>query len=233
MSEARAEIVGHQRLTGDPRLEIVLGGGDKSIGRDGIRRQRLVGKTHMQLQPGGVGARLLLRIEQLPPGFLRQDEDIVGWRLRRCLGWQADSLEQSVGVRKVDHAGNPDLRRRQTDPLDRDRAAGTDMEVGGCLLGNQRAVEGAGKRANLCREIAGIPVVESNRLARPRGLGRAAGPCLEAGDIGIADPMHGLDRSSIRQRLAHPNRLGSLPRKSKCCRHRRSLESRNWPEFGP
>lgn len=207
--EARAEIVGDQGLAGDPRLEIVLGGGDESIGRDGIRRQRFVGKAHMQLQPGGVGARLLLRIEHLPPGLQRQDEDVVGWSLRRGLRWQADSLEQSVGVREVDHAGNPDLGRRQADPLDRDRVAGTDMEVGGCLLGNQRAVEGAGKRADLRRKIAGISAVESNRLAWPRGLGRAAGSGLETGDIGIADLMYCFDGSSFAQRLADEVRIGT------------------------
>src|SRR6266566_2408577 len=40
-------------------------------------------------------------------------------------------------------------------------------------------------------------------------------------------------REGLRQRLAHADRLGALPRKSECCRHRRSLNVPEIPRVGP
>ena len=40
-------------------------------------------------------------------------------------------------------------------------------------------------------------------------------------------------RKGLRQRLAHADRLGTLPRKSKCCRHRRSPNVPKSLNFGP
>jgi hypothetical protein len=91
----------------------------------------------MQLKPCAARIGQRLSIEQRAPIPRRQQDDVVGRRLRLSAARQPDCLEHRVLVRQLDDAGDDDIDRVHAKPIDRDLAAHGGVKIGRRLLGQQ------------------------------------------------------------------------------------------------
>ena len=106
----------------------------------------------------------------------REQDHVVGRRLRLGAGRRADLLEQRVGRREVDDA--VDAHRRRLPPARPivDRVARLRVQVRRRLLGEQRRRSPrAGERAQLARERLRVAGGQAEHPAGPGALRRAAG----------------------------------------------------------
>jgi hypothetical protein len=141
----------------------------------------------MELHAHRVGPYCGLRIENLVPLIGRQDEDIVGRRLRRDTGGNTNRLKERIRVRKVNDTSNFDFHRGQPYTLNRDSIAYSDMQIGGRLLCYKYAIQRPDKQAKLGRKVLAVLGTQPNSFAGASGLERSSCAGSETGSIGITD----------------------------------------------
>ena len=124
---------------------------------------------------------------------LRQEDHVVGRRLRLGAGRRADLLEERVGLGQVDHARHPHRRRPTTGRPDGDLRAGARVQVGGGLLREHHPVAAPRQRAHLARKRVRVAVGHPEDPARSGALPGSAGPRGEPGRVGEGDRQRALD----------------------------------------
>ena len=198
--ESRSEIVCERRAPRNSRLEIVRYLMRRLKGADGVSRQSGAIKKDMQLCPNGFGFRGPLRIEEGAPRRYREDQDVVGRRLRCKAGSQANRLKERVDIRDCRDAGHSHRRRGETGPIDANLIAHARMQVRGRLAVQNRSIKAAAQKCDLVGKSREIIRRDADRLARAGHLLRIAGGRSEAVDLSVLDRSHQLCDAGLVQR---------------------------------
>ena len=151
----------------------------------------------MQLQTRAAGIRRGLLIEQRPPILRRQQDDVVGRRLRLGSARQPDRLEHRVLVRQVDDSGDDDIDRADAGPVDRHFATDRSVKVRRRLLGQQRPRQGSEQQPDLAGQGRRVSCGKPDCLAGAGRLGRALGRRAEARHVRIERRKHHRDRRGV------------------------------------
>ena len=157
-----AEVVADQQPAGAARFEVAGRGGVGGEGAGRVGRQPVI-TAHVELGADQVGAGLGQRIEDLVPLRRRAAARRCPAARRAARRRGADLLEQRVGLRQVDDAGDGHRDRRESGASDRDGVAGGGVQVGRRSAGTSRT-----------------PVFEPDSAGSPAGTRRGSRPGCRA-----------------------------------------------------
>ena len=162
--ERRAEVVAHEARAGELGLEVARLARDLREG--GARAAgKVVGQRHVDLRVYEVRALVRDGALDRAEGVRREQDDVVGRRLRLGAHRRADLLEERVGRGEVDDPVDSDLGGRKAGAPDAHRVARLGVQVGGRLLGEQDAGARARERAQLTGERLRVAGRQAEHLA--------------------------------------------------------------------
>src|SRR3954454_25308683 len=118
----------------------------------------------MDLSPNAGGADFRLRVEERVPPIQRDEQEVVGRRLRLRAGRGADRLKHRIGVRKIDNAIDDDGCVRKPRAMDRDAVARGDVKIGRRLLGDKDTLALPEQRADIAWEAGNVVWVDAEHL---------------------------------------------------------------------